>query len=65
MVTAMRYRIICSTEWGSDYLYSEDKNQAHLIFNMAVASKMFDYVSLEESSEKYSLKREWVATDET
>lgn len=60
----MRYRIICSTEWGSDYLYSDDKDQAHLIFNMAVASKMFDYVSLEESIDAYSMKKEWVEDDD-
>ena len=65
MVTAKMYRIECSTEWESHYLYFEDKDRANLVFCIAVASKMFDYVSLEESSEKYSLKREWVATDET
>ena len=55
----MRYRIRFSTEWDSDYICSEDKNQAQLIFNMAVDSKMFSYVSLEEAVEHYVMIKEW------
>lgn len=63
-MTAMRYRIICSSEAGTDYLFSEDKRQAELIFDMAVESKLFCYVSLEEANDSYSMKKEWVEDDD-
>ena len=55
----MRYRVMVSNGYDSDYFYTDDKSQAHLLFNMAVESKMFSYVALDEVQVEYYTKREW------
>lgn len=60
----MRYKVFCSNGHDGDSFYIEDKGKAHLLFNMAVDSKMFAYVSLEEVIDEGFLQREWSADDE-
>ena len=57
----MRYKVFCSNGYEGDSFYIEDKSKANLLFNMAVDSKMFEYVSLEEVIDEGFLQREWSA----
>lgn len=58
----MRYKIFCSTGHEADTFYCDRKDQAHLLFNMAVESKFFEYVELAEVTEECFAVREWSAT---
>lgn len=55
----MRYKVYCSDDGESNNFYCDDIDRANLLFAMAVGSKMFDYVALEEAREEYTVKREW------
>ena len=61
----MRYKIFCSNGWEPDTFYCDTKGQADLLYNMAVASKFFQYVELAEVVEDYFTRREWSSKDET
>ena len=56
----MNYRVFVSDEWENNSFYVENRQQAELLFNMAVNSKMFSYVELAEIKENLITKREWV-----
>ena len=60
----MIYRILVSNGYESDNFYTENEPQAHLLFNMAVSSKMFAYVEMAEVTKEYFTKREWCEDDE-
>lgn len=60
----MRYKVFVSTEAGSyESFYCDRKDQAHLLFNMAKSSDMFDYVSLSETIDEDFLVRDWTAEE--
>lgn len=61
----MHYKIICSNGYKPDCFYCDTKEQANLLFNMAVASKFFEYVGLGWIEVDYTTVREWSADDET
>ena len=61
----MRYKILCSNGYTPDCFYCDAKEQANLLFNMAVASKFFEYVELGMIEEDFTTVREWSADDET
>lgn len=59
----MRYKIFCSDEYEYTNFYCDNENDANLLFNIAVASKYFEYVTIEEMTEKGKLVREWSESD--
>ena len=55
----MRYKVYCADDSETNNFYCDDRDRANLLFAMAVESRMFDYVALEEIREEYVAKREW------
>ena len=55
----MKYKVFVSNGYEGDSFYTDNEPQAHLLFNMAVDSKMFAYVELAEVQEECFVKREW------
>lgn len=57
----MRYKVYCSDDGESNNFYCDDRDRANLLFAMAVESRMFDYVALEEAKEtvKYIPYCDW------
>ena len=60
----MAYKVFVSTGYACETFYCEREMQAHELFNMAVDSKNYTYVSLSEIKTVDSLKREWVEVEE-
>lgn len=58
------YKVFVSTGYDHDSFYCEREGQAHLLFNMAVDSKMFSYVELCKVEEECFGMREWSTEDE-
>ena len=60
----MRYKIFCSNGYDPDIFYCDNKDQANLLFNMAVACKFFKYVEMAEITGEYiSRRKEWSAEE--
>ena len=55
----MRYKIIVSNEYDNYTLYSDYKEEADMIYAMAVHSNMFTYVDLREVREVDTILRDW------
>ena len=55
----MPYKVFVSTEETIETFRCDRQNQAQLLFDMAVASKMFNYVSLYHIEDRDFLQREW------
>lgn len=60
----MRYKVFCSNGYEPDIFYCDDKNKAHLLFNMAVSCGFFKYVELAEVIDECFMVREWSSEDE-
>ena len=60
----MIYKVFVSNGHEGNKFYVENEPQANLLFNMAVASKIFTYVELAEVTEECFLKKEWAADEE-
>jgi hypothetical protein len=59
----MRYKVFVSNGYEGSTFYCEEKGSANELFNMAVASNFYAYVSLSETIDKDFIKREWEAED--
>lgn len=59
----MRYKLFFSNGYKPDVFYCDDKNEANLLFDMAVDSKMFECVELAEVIEECFAIREWSSED--
>lgn len=60
----MRYRVLVSNGNDSTSFYSDTKEYADLLFNMAVNSGMFTYVELADVIDECFVRKEWSADDE-
>ena len=61
----MSFKILCSNGDKPYYFYCDTKEQANLLFNMAVESKFFEYVELGWIEVDYTTVKEWSVDDET
>ena len=59
----MRYRVYCSNGHNPNYFYFDSKDQAKLVYNMAVRSELFMYVSFDEVYEESFAIKEWISED--
>ena len=55
----MLYKVFVSTDETIETFRCDWSGQAQLLFDMAVASKMFSYVSLYHVEDRDFLQREW------
>jgi hypothetical protein len=60
----MRYSIFVSTEYGAhETFYCDTKDQANLLYNMAVECKFFDYVCLSKVYDESIMERDWASNE--
>lgn len=59
----MRYKVFVSNGYEGSTFYCEEKSKANELYNMAVASNFYTYVSLSETIDEDFVKREWAAED--
>ena len=53
----MPYKVIVSTNTNNETFYCDNKDQAQLLFTMAVESRMFTHVTL--NKDKNETEKEW------
>ena len=59
----MRYKVIVSNGYDNHTFYSDDKEEAYLIYRMAIHSDMFTYVDLREIKEVDRILEDWSDDD--
>jgi hypothetical protein len=59
----MRYRVYCSDGNKAHYFYFDSKRDAKLVYDMAIESGFFTYVSFDEAYEEISTIEDWISED--
>lgn len=61
----MSYKVFVSTDYDKEEFCVDSKEQANLLYRMAINSRMFSYVSQHVINEQPCFMREWVEEENT